>query len=127
LKTGEICRDSESVLFARAAKPQGAFERMRGLLGRDGLDQDEALLIEPCSSVHTLGMSFPIDLAFLDRRGQVRKTVRSLRPGRMAGCFGARSTLEMQSGSIDRLRLEKGDTLIWRDGETNAASPGAKS
>ena len=127
MKTGEICRDSESVLFARAARPQGALERMRGLLGRDGLDEDEALLIEPCSSVHTIGMSFPIDLAFLDRRGQVRKTVRALRPGRMAGCLGARSTLEMQSGSIDRLRLAKGDTLIWRDGDSAAVSPGVKS
>ena len=36
--------------------------RRRGLLGRDGIDG--AFLLEPCRSVHTIGMRFAIDVAY---------------------------------------------------------------
>ena len=47
--------------------------RTRGLLGRDGVDG--ALLLRPARSVHTLGMRFPIDVAFCDdaRRREVSR------------------------------------------------------
>ena len=49
--------------------------RRRGLLGRDGFEG--ALLLRPVRSVHTIGMRFPIDIAWCDdtltvlRRGEV--------------------------------------------------------
>src|SRR5258707_14682402 len=39
--------------------------RLVGLLGRDGFEG--ALLIRPARAVHTIGMRFPIDVAFCDR------------------------------------------------------------
>lgn len=39
--------------------------RRRGLLKRDGIDG--AMLITPCRSVHTFGMRFDIDVAYLKR------------------------------------------------------------
>lgn len=39
--------------------------RLRGLLGRNALDG--ALLLSPCNSVHTFGMRFDIDVAFVTR------------------------------------------------------------
>ena len=41
-------------------------QRARGLLGRAPLAADEALLIRPCSSIHTFGMRFAIDVVFID-------------------------------------------------------------
>ena len=38
---------------------------MRGLLGRDGIDG--AMLLRPARSVHSVGMRFPIDVAFCDQ------------------------------------------------------------
>ena len=49
-------------------------ERRNGLLGRDSLDAGAAMLIAPCFSVHTVAMRFPIDVAFIDRKGD-RKSV----------------------------------------------------
>ncbi|RPI09277.1 MAG: DUF192 domain-containing protein, partial [Actinobacteria bacterium] len=46
--------------------------RRKGMLGRDGIDG--ALLLVPARSVHTLGMRFDIDVAFLDRDGVVKRT-----------------------------------------------------
>ncbi|MBR2838246.1 MAG: DUF192 domain-containing protein [Kiritimatiellae bacterium] len=74
-------------------------ERARGLIGRKGLAPGEGMLIPRCNCIHTLFMRFPIDAAFLDRRGEVVKTVRNIRPWRLFvwGGFRAVSVLETAS------------------------------
>ena len=64
-------------------------------------DRDEAgpgLLIPRCSSVHTFGMRFPLDLYFLDERGAVLAVRRQTPPRRVAFCRGAGAVLEISSG-----------------------------
>jgi len=90
-----------------------AGERIRGLLGRDRLDG--ALLLPRCRSVHTLGMHFAIDVAFLDRRGTVVAVVapmRRWRVGRMR--LRGRQVLEAEAGAFERWRLAVGDELDFR-------------
>lgn len=71
-------------------------ERLRGLIGRDGLAPGTGMLITRCNCIHTCFMRFPIDATFLDRRGEVVKTVRNIRPWRLFvwGGFHAVSVLE---------------------------------
>jgi len=88
---------------------------MRGLLGKPPLQNDQALLITSCSSVHTIGMTFPIDLAFLDKHWKIRKIVKSLVPWRMAWSFGSSMVLEMSSGTIERLNLNCNIQLVWKE------------
>ena len=66
----------------RVAVARGMWGRMRGLLGRPSLGQGEGLLLQPCNGVHTVGMRYPIDILFLDRRGRVARAVHALQPGR---------------------------------------------
>jgi uncharacterized membrane protein (UPF0127 family) len=71
------------------------------LFGLAHLDRDEAgpgLLIPRCSSVHTFGMRFPLDLYFLDGRGAVREARREVPPRRLASCRGAEMVLEICAG-----------------------------
>jgi hypothetical protein len=91
-----------------------ATERMRGLLARPPLQAGEAMLITPCRMVHTFGMAYVLDLAFLDRTGRVRKLSPRVKPARMAGSFIAHDTLEMPAGDIDRIGLAVGDILTFR-------------
>jgi uncharacterized membrane protein (UPF0127 family) len=86
--------------------------RMRGLLGRSGLETGEGLLIRPTNSVHMFFMRFPIDVVFLDRELVVRKVVAALAPWRMAGCRGASSALELPAGEASRRGLQVGDRLV---------------
>lgn len=70
------------------------------LLGLSGLRREAAgpgLLIPRCSSVHTFGMRFPLDLVFLDREGRAIAVRRRVPPWRLAWCRGARSVLEIPS------------------------------
>lgn len=72
--------------------------RSRGLLGRDGLAG--ALLLTPAQGVHTLGMRFAIDVAYLDRRLTVL-AVRTMPPGRLGRPrLRARHVLEAEAGAF---------------------------
>jgi len=73
-------------------------QRARGLLGRTHLAADEALLLRPCSSVHTFGMCFAIDVVFIDPQGVVVAVREALGPWRFARCRGAAAVLEMAAG-----------------------------
>ena len=71
-------------------------ERLRGLIGRDGLASGTGMLITRCNCIHTCFMRFPVDATFIDKRGEVVKTVRNIRPWRLFvwGGFRAVSVLE---------------------------------
>jgi len=88
-------------------------ERFRGLIGRDGLSG--ALLLPRCRSVHTLGMRFPIDVAFLDRRGRVVGLVAPMLPWRVGRArLRSRQVLEAEAGSFARWNVSVGDLLEIR-------------
>lgn len=70
----------------------GWIERMWGLLGeRRG---DRQVVIRNCRSIHTFGMRFAIDVAFLGRDGRVLLSLREVGPGRVLYARGARDVLE---------------------------------
>ena len=69
-------------------------ERLIGLIAGDVLGDADALLLAPCHSIHSFGMSGDIDIAFIDRKGRVMKSQRNLPPGRFAACRGAWATIE---------------------------------
>ncbi|MBS0307659.1 MAG: DUF192 domain-containing protein [Proteobacteria bacterium] len=114
MKLGAIFLDNRCVV-PRVWNAGNAWERGRGLLGRPPLTEGEGLLISPCRMVHTVGMGYNLDLAFLDRGGKVRKLVSGLRPTRIAGSLPAYATLELAPGTLAQTGLKKGDQLTWRE------------
>ena len=105
-------------LAARAWASTHTFERAQGWLGRDSVEAGDGLLIVPCNSIHTLGMRFAIDVAFLDRGGRVLKLAADLRPGRLAwGPWRGLllpwtvQALELPAGSLRASGLQVGQTL----------------
>lgn len=115
MKRGAIYRaGSSDCLVPEANYTTTAWERMRGLLGRPPLRSGQALLIDPCPSVHTIGMRYSLDLAFLDMHWRVLRLVRELPPLRFAACASARATLELPPGAIDATGITTGDVLEWR-------------
>lgn len=86
--------------------------RKQGLLGRTSLDEDAAMLISPCMAVHTVGMGFPIDVAFVNRQGEAVHLVHRLQPWRIAGSVRAHAVVEMAAGRIEACGIEIGDKLL---------------
>ena len=60
-----------TVLAERAELALGPVARLVGLLGRAGLAQGGGMVLEPCDSVHTAFMRFPIDVVVLSPEGDV--------------------------------------------------------
>lgn len=80
-----------------------AGSRLLGLafLRGGALPPGHALLIPHCRSVHTFGMRFAIDVAFLDERGRPLRVERALPPRRFASCRRAFAVLETRAGEAD--------------------------
>lgn len=88
-------------------------QRMKGLLGRDGLKQGESLLLKPCNSIHTLFMRFPIDAAFLDKENNIVAVRNNLARNRLTGVyFSARSVLELPAGTLEKAEAMTGDRIV---------------
>ncbi len=88
--------------------------RMVGLLGKSALPPGEALVIEPCTSVHTAFMRFTIDVLYVDPSRRVVKAVSNLRPFRFSGVRrGKCSVIELPSGAIAATGTTRGDQLVF--------------
>ena len=82
--------------------------RARGLLFAPPLAPDEALLIAPCSSIHTFAMRYPIDVVFLDRCARIVRVAAAVPAGRLRFGWGAAAVLELASGQAARHGLAPG-------------------
>ncbi len=86
--------------------------RRIGLLKHETLAPGEGLWIYPTQAIHTFGMRFPIDVAFLDRRLRVKRVYHGLVPYRLTSLvWGAKSVLELASGSLAGTGTAIGDEL----------------
>jgi hypothetical protein len=97
-----------------------AAQKVRGLLGRECLEDGQGLLFKGCSSLHTFFMSFPIDIIFTDRNGRVLKAAGEVKPFKLvAAPLRAYYAIELPAGAIARSFTREGDVLMFDDGVSN--------
>ncbi|MGW7264152.1 DUF192 domain-containing protein [Streptomyces sp. NPDC054842] len=102
-------------------RAESARARRRGLLGRDGVEG--ALMLSPANSVHTMGMRFAIDVAYLDRTLRVI-AVRTMRPGRVGlPRPRARHVLEAGAGAMERWGVRRGVRVVVREDPADSGDP----
>jgi uncharacterized membrane protein (UPF0127 family) len=108
-----VTNTTRGTLLAEQCEQARSFlARGRGLMGRQQLSAGAGLLIDPCSSIHTFFMRFPIDVVFVDRAGRVVGLRAAMPPGRpYAGAWRARAVIELPAGVIAVSRTEVGDQL----------------
>ncbi|MGB6945791.1 MAG: DUF192 domain-containing protein [Bryobacteraceae bacterium] len=100
-----------TTLADRAQIADTSKTRKTGLLKHEGLERGEGLWITPCEGVHTVGMKFPIDVLFLDKKRKVVKIRAAMPRWRMAACLWAHSVLELPSGTAANTNTNAGDQL----------------
>jgi uncharacterized protein len=108
-----VRREGGEIVCERCRVASSPPSRMRGLLGRRGLEAGEGLLLRPASSIHTWFMRFPIDAVFVGAEGTVVRIAAGLRPWRVAARRGALEVLELASGECERRGLKQGDKLTF--------------
>lgn len=100
-----------STLAHRAEIADTSKARKVGLLKHTSLQAGEGLWITPCEGVHTVGMKFPIDVLFLDKKRKVLKIRAAMPRWRMSACLFAHSVLELPSGTAAASGTKRGDQL----------------
>jgi uncharacterized membrane protein (UPF0127 family) len=92
--------------------------RLRGYLGRPKPLVGEGMLLVRCNAVHMYGLSFPLDLIFLDKEGDVVDVVEALQPWKRTKRIPrARFALELPTGAIAASHTRVGDGLMWTSPE----------
>jgi len=87
--------------------------RLRGLLWKWKLRNDEGIWVVTSSGIHTIGLLFPIDVIYLDEQNRVIHLVEHLGPLRIGavrrGCY---SVLELPPRTIHSSNTRLGDELL---------------
>ncbi|MFZ7101890.1 MAG: DUF192 domain-containing protein [Peptococcaceae bacterium] len=87
--------------------------RLKGLLGRNSLENGEGLILDPCNAIHCIGMKFAIDVVFMDKGKKIIWIREDMEPGSREAKKDAVYVLELPAGVIAQKGLEIGDTLKW--------------
>jgi uncharacterized protein len=78
----------------------------------DELSPGEGLIIDPCSSIHTFWMRFPLDVLYMDREYQILRADHRMKPWRIGPVFtGSKWVIELPPGTIERSGTVAGDTI----------------
>jgi uncharacterized protein len=111
MRSGWLLRDGDVVCALEMTDSFG--ERFKGLRGRRGCEG--GLHLAGARSVHTLGMKFALDVAFLSDDLVVVRLVR-MPPWRLSlPRRGVRSVLQTEVGSLERWGVQVGDQLVIRE------------
>lgn len=104
----------ERRLLAEVHHANHFWTRLKGLLGQKTLDPDVGLLIEPCHSVHTLGMAFPIAVLFLSEENVIVHISSEMKPQRLSPIVkGAKKVLELHPETLKAVPLQVGQKLVF--------------
>jgi uncharacterized protein len=97
----ELRTAAGELVAARCYVARTHVSRLVGLLGTPDLAPDEALWLEPCGSVHAIGLRASIGCAFLDPSGRILRVADPL--GRWAAQKGSRAVVECAAGTLAAL------------------------
>jgi uncharacterized membrane protein (UPF0127 family) len=114
MTSGKLVSKSGEIIVAPCLRTSNAWDRMRGLLFRAAPAPGAGLLIDPCAAVHTIAMSYPIDVVYLDADLRIVKMVEKLQPWRLSACKLAKMTLELAAGQAQNLNLSTALELRWQ-------------
>ena len=109
---------SKTVILAEAELAESFGRRLKGLLGRKTLAPGQGMVIRPCRSIHTVGMTFPIDVGFVDEKGCLCRVVENLPPGKLGvGAREARYVIEAPAGTFAAVGVQEGDQVTLENVE----------
>jgi uncharacterized protein len=110
VKFATVTKSDGTVVCQRCRLATSPFVRMKGLLGRSGLEPGEGMFFRPAGSIHMFFMRFSIDAVFCDRDLVVLDVVRDLQPWRTASRKGAKVVIELAAGAAKD--VVPGDRLL---------------
>jgi len=104
-------RETHSIAEFTVSMATTILTRARGLLFRTALENNQAMLIAPCNSVHTCFMDYRLDVVFLDKERKVMSIVENVKPWRFAAHLKASKVIEFKAGVVAQIGMVVGDVF----------------
>ncbi len=109
MKRSKLLRNQEEICLTYIA--DNFLLRLRGLIGRDPSEVG-ALLIKPCSQIHTFMMSAPIDVVYIDKTGKVLHIDECVDKNKCkAKVKGSKAVVEFPAYKAKEFNINIGDCL----------------
>ena len=90
------------------------FKRLKGLMFRQQMAPNTAMLLSPWPQIHTCFMRFALDVLFIDKEGVVQYVMENLKPWRLSPIiYRAAKTLEMPADTL-KGRVKVGDKIYFK-------------
>jgi uncharacterized protein len=84
-------------------KAHSFFTRLKGLMFSKSLPDGQGLHIQPCQSIHTFFMNYPIDVLYLNKDFEIVGLQESFQPSKLGKLFkNGHSVLELPTGTIQK-------------------------
>ena len=113
----QILNTTRGTTIAKCASYAETFSsRLVGLLKRNSLGADEALVITSCNAIHMFFMKFSIDVIFVGKENRVVGLVKGIKPFHLSPIFWkATYAIEVSVGTIKESQTQLGDAVILKD------------
>lgn len=104
--------ESAELIISQLEEATTIFERAKGLLGRQDINENQGLWIRPGNNIHTFFMKFSIDCIFLNKNMVIEKIHSNIKPFKVAGpIWKSNSVIELKAGTAEKWNLKPGDQL----------------
>ena len=104
-------KSTNCLIASKALVADSFFLRLKGLMFRKSIDEEEALIFYHTPSIHTFFMRFPIEVVFLNQKMQVVEIYEELGPKRVVFSTSASIAVELPARKTSEETLEIGDIL----------------
>ena len=113
LQVNNLSKDVTLVERGRVA--DNRWTRLKGLIGVKELPKGDGLLITPCSGVHCMFMSIPIDVLYVDNLDRVVAVDANMKPNAIGRPKkGSQYVIELPAGMAQETGTGVGDQLQFR-------------
>jgi len=109
----QILNKTKNIIIADNVRVADSFwSRLVGLMNKNTILSNEALIITRCQSIHMFFMRFAIDAVFVDKNNTVVGLVRNIKPWQLSPIFFKASyVVELLPGAISKAKIEHGETI----------------
>ncbi len=108
---------NQALIAEKCSVADSYFVRLRGLIGKSGLDEGSGMFFPSCKSIHMWFMRFSIDVVFLRFKKENIWTVSSVfenvRPWKIHPLvdWHASGVLELPAGNSEKCQISVGDEI----------------
>jgi len=104
-------KSKNCLIASKALVADNFLLRLKGLMFRKSMNEEEALIFFHTPSIHTFFMHFPIEVVFLNQKMQVVEIYEELGPRRIVFSTSASIAVELPARKTSNKTLEIGDIL----------------